>query len=641
MAKPFRYWVQKVLPLVYDESLSYYEIICKIVEHLGEIDEAIADISIDPEEVREMVHDEVVDYLDDTQIYDIVMQNLNLYFADVTDYGADKTGNADSTNAFSQAIASGKHIIIVPNGSYIVNNLVVPSNTTILGYGAELIATEMMNGKPNILRNANPNELTDYSAANNIRIEGIGFSAPNLNYCTLIAFGHANDITIRNCRFHHWKGWHAIEFCAVSNGVIDACTFDNYGGSDGIYSECVQLDWMLADQTFPWFGPYNRLDCENIKITNCSFLGLTTIRDNSASQFNNLYSAIGSHSPEPNATRNILISNNYIENFYNGLFFWNLYDSEISNNIIKGCFVGIYLTHYIGGNKICDNILQGVASAGNHPDHWRGIAVYRPENSRISRDNLIDNNNIRYFTHGIAFEGYNSMISNNTCIECYLSGILAGINNSSTQYKYNKISNSTGDATHKALTINISVTADEIISGGLLFEGNIADYCYITVPYTSGSLSFVHDNQFNGGISYGSSGSNNVVMFRNLAGARYNGGARKVDNTTSQELTARTWTDLSDNVHLNRGGVYLIIASAAVTKQNALFSLRARVSGSNHLITNSIMTGNVSSGYNLEVSLLAPMLYSDGDIVLSAWLSDTGNLAEWHIQVVDLAVSPY
>lgn len=30
----FRFWCQKVLPLVYDESLSYYEVLCKLTEYI-------------------------------------------------------------------------------------------------------------------------------------------------------------------------------------------------------------------------------------------------------------------------------------------------------------------------------------------------------------------------------------------------------------------------------------------------------------------------------------------------------------------------------------------------------------------------------------------------------------------------------
>lgn len=34
--KPFRFWCQKVLPLVYDDSLSYYEQLCKVVSYLND-----------------------------------------------------------------------------------------------------------------------------------------------------------------------------------------------------------------------------------------------------------------------------------------------------------------------------------------------------------------------------------------------------------------------------------------------------------------------------------------------------------------------------------------------------------------------------------------------------------------------------
>lgn len=37
MGKPLRFWCQKVLPLVYDDSLSYYEVLCKVVHKLNEL----------------------------------------------------------------------------------------------------------------------------------------------------------------------------------------------------------------------------------------------------------------------------------------------------------------------------------------------------------------------------------------------------------------------------------------------------------------------------------------------------------------------------------------------------------------------------------------------------------------------------
>ena len=33
----FKFWCQKVLPLVYDESLSYYEVLCKVVKYINDL----------------------------------------------------------------------------------------------------------------------------------------------------------------------------------------------------------------------------------------------------------------------------------------------------------------------------------------------------------------------------------------------------------------------------------------------------------------------------------------------------------------------------------------------------------------------------------------------------------------------------
>lgn len=35
--KVFRYWCYKVLPLVYDNSLSYYEVLCKVTDYINKL----------------------------------------------------------------------------------------------------------------------------------------------------------------------------------------------------------------------------------------------------------------------------------------------------------------------------------------------------------------------------------------------------------------------------------------------------------------------------------------------------------------------------------------------------------------------------------------------------------------------------
>ena len=52
---PFRYWCHKVLPLVYDDSLSYYELLCKVVEKLNEVIELTDETKVIVDELKNYV----------------------------------------------------------------------------------------------------------------------------------------------------------------------------------------------------------------------------------------------------------------------------------------------------------------------------------------------------------------------------------------------------------------------------------------------------------------------------------------------------------------------------------------------------------------------------------------------------------
>ena len=46
-----KFWCFKVLPLVYDDSLSYYEVLCKVVNKLNEMVDALQEL---PEQLKEI-----------------------------------------------------------------------------------------------------------------------------------------------------------------------------------------------------------------------------------------------------------------------------------------------------------------------------------------------------------------------------------------------------------------------------------------------------------------------------------------------------------------------------------------------------------------------------------------------------------
>lgn len=47
--KSFRFWCYKILPLVYDDSLSYYEVLCRVVDYINQLIQQDKDFADDIE----------------------------------------------------------------------------------------------------------------------------------------------------------------------------------------------------------------------------------------------------------------------------------------------------------------------------------------------------------------------------------------------------------------------------------------------------------------------------------------------------------------------------------------------------------------------------------------------------------------
>jgi hypothetical protein len=69
----FKFWCQKVLPLVFDDSLSYYEVLCKLSSKLNEV------INSQNAIVNEMEHFEEVIKNDLIEILNQMLKNGELY----------------------------------------------------------------------------------------------------------------------------------------------------------------------------------------------------------------------------------------------------------------------------------------------------------------------------------------------------------------------------------------------------------------------------------------------------------------------------------------------------------------------------------------------------------------------------------
>lgn len=86
----FHFWCQKVLPLVYDDSLSYYEVLCKVVRYINELIESDREIINGVDELRQELEvvQQWIDNYDTSYIEKLIEEHLaTMIFVEITDSG--------------------------------------------------------------------------------------------------------------------------------------------------------------------------------------------------------------------------------------------------------------------------------------------------------------------------------------------------------------------------------------------------------------------------------------------------------------------------------------------------------------------------------------------------------------------------
>lgn len=162
---PFRFWCQKVLPLVYDDSLSYYELLCKVVGKLNELAENQNNLS---DEIKQVAQD-----LDDfkTQVPGMVEAKVEEWLNNyITTHGL-----VNSVNGMTGVVtltAADVGAIANVNGS-VKNNNIADGAVTADKLAAGVIPTKLPNPKKLTFTGAVTGEY-DGSQAVNINIPAGG-----------------------------------------------------------------------------------------------------------------------------------------------------------------------------------------------------------------------------------------------------------------------------------------------------------------------------------------------------------------------------------------------------------------------------------------------------------------------------------
>ena len=118
-----KFWCYKVLPLVYDDSLSYYELLCKVVSKLNELIEKYASFDDMVEEIQTAIDalQKQIDEFDTTYIEKLIKDKLaNMIYVWISDAGyfiyyipeswTDVSFNTTGLDISNEELANNGHI---------------------------------------------------------------------------------------------------------------------------------------------------------------------------------------------------------------------------------------------------------------------------------------------------------------------------------------------------------------------------------------------------------------------------------------------------------------------------------------------------------------------------------------------------
>lgn len=130
----FKAFCMKVIPLVYDNSLSYYEFLCKVADQLNILIE-------NNNMIPDMIIEAIKDYIDSGVVSDALRELLaewvtNVKYPPNNIVPSKGDGITDDTQSFVECLnyASNHHkCVFVPDGIYLLSNITIPEGVSLYG----------------------------------------------------------------------------------------------------------------------------------------------------------------------------------------------------------------------------------------------------------------------------------------------------------------------------------------------------------------------------------------------------------------------------------------------------------------------------------------------------------------------------
>lgn len=229
----FKFWCQKVLPLVYDDSLSYYEVLCKVSSKLNEVINSENALMEEWQKFKDefdnnlynVVEQIFNEWKNDGTFNDLINNILLGHAVNVKDYGAKGDGITDDTEAFQRAVDTGYNVYVPtsrrenyllkgtvnfntirqtmfsdddnqPAGTSNLAGCIIFNYNVAIGFQVNVSDVHFKNlsFRTNVVGGVNPRITHCIKALNTVSNEDLDI---RVEYCTFFNFAYALDLTGR------------------------------------------------------------------------------------------------------------------------------------------------------------------------------------------------------------------------------------------------------------------------------------------------------------------------------------------------------------------------------------------------------------------------------------------------------------
>lgn len=229
--KPLRYWVQHILPLVYDDSLSYMELLGKVVNTLNEV---VKNNNMLPDYIMELIKEYISSGEFEKVLADVLANYmLNVKFPPAGLKPATGDGSADDTEAIQGCIDyaynNGGMSVYFPSGSYLTQPLTLRDKAILFGQDRYTTRLVMKGGATTAMFTGDVDELTLMGLGfdgnmdiqvNNVNLFTISVNSAIITNCLLTDGYDLLNITVNdNLQLNNVIFRHAVENALVLKGA--------------------------------------------------------------------------------------------------------------------------------------------------------------------------------------------------------------------------------------------------------------------------------------------------------------------------------------------------------------------------------------------------------------------------------------